>query len=533
MRRWFATARTAPPFDALRSHLISPPSPGHLYSARTTLDVKEHPSTALRFDNSQALAIKPLNALHRRLELYSRERMEHEDRIRQRVNRICTTATDLQEADLHHQTGSDAAAAAAASASYNKSIEFATNFDTTNASIRVPRGLYLHGTVGTGKSLCMDLLYEASTLTKKRRVHFHDFMSETHQRVHEWKMKQPKIDIGHRRKDGSRYIQIAPESDALLHVASEISNEAWLLCFDEFQVTDVADALIMTKLFGTMWKNGTVVVATSNRAPSQLYENGLNRHYFMPFIGALEQTCKLHSMDSSLDHRMLTQKDHIRSGYIVIDSSDPQNSQVALDKMFETAVNLCIEDGADEGGKDEDKVEDKVEDKIEGDTKVEVESLEHLLVPTAFGRTLKIPRADCRGGVVRFQFDQLCSNDLGAADFLSLAQRFHTIAIYDIPKMNRRMHNEARRFIMLIDQLYECRTRLLCTAAADPLELLSKMNNDGSEHETDTYGRDIQGGELAAVKELSFAYQRAASRLVEMQSVEYDARVVKYRNILP
>ena len=313
LSRHFASA---PPFDPLRAHLTTP-SPGHLYTARTTLDSHKYPSLFLRYDESQAQALKPLNSLHRRLETYGRERMNHENQVRERVLRVNETIANLEKEKGNLEKSNTV---------YTKSINFAKGFDNLS-SVRVPRGLYLHGTVGTGKSLCMDLLYEASTLPKKRRVHFHDFMSETHQRVHEWKMKQPTIDIGHRRKDGSRYVRIAPESDALVHVASEISKEAWLLCFDEFQVTDVADALIMTKLFGTMWKNGTVVVATSNRAPKTLYENGLNRHYFMPFIGALETQCKLHDMDSKLDHRMLTRKDSSdRSGYIIIDSTNPKDS---------------------------------------------------------------------------------------------------------------------------------------------------------------------------------------------------------------
>ena len=320
MLKSLARRARSQPFDALRAHLITPPSPGHLYAARTTLSADDHPAHALRFDDSQALALKPLNALHRRLEKYVQERLAHEENIRNRVGRVQATIAELElslsaGADNQEQVNEQITV-------LRKSIEFASSFDIMS-SLRVPRGLYMHGTVGTGKSLLMDLMYEASTLPveKKRRVHFHDFMSETHQRVHEWKMKQPTIDIGHRRKDGSRYIRIAPESDALVNVAAEIADQAWLLCFDEFQVTDVADALIMTKLFGTMWRNGTVVVATSNRAPNELYENGLNRHYFMPFIKTLENQCKLHDMSSQLDHRMLMKRDEMHNGYIVIDAA--------------------------------------------------------------------------------------------------------------------------------------------------------------------------------------------------------------------
>ena len=221
------SSSTRAPFDALRSHLVETPSPGHLYAARTTLDSTEHPTLALRFDEAQAHALQPLNSLHRRLETYGKQRLQHEKSIQDRVQRVRTTMEALHLAE--HSTPPPTTPPTTLTTTttetqqaeqlqvFKKSMEFASSFDVVS-SVRVPRGLYLHGTVGTGKSLCMDLLYEASSIPneKKRRVHFHDFMSETHQRVHEWKMKQPVLDIGHRRKDGSRYIRIAPESDALV-----------------------------------------------------------------------------------------------------------------------------------------------------------------------------------------------------------------------------------------------------------------------------------------------------------------------------
>ena len=192
-------------------------------------------------------------------------------------------------------------------------------------------------------------------------------------------------------------------------------------------MTDVADALIMTKLFGTMWKNGTVVVATSNRQPDELYENGLNRHYFLPFIDTLKKQCKLHDMNSVLDHRMLMTSNTTdqNTKYIVIDSHTGDH-HVRLDKAFhemkEKEINNTVIN-------DEFNTNDEEKDQ---------EEQEQVTVPTAFGRTLQVPKRDCYGGIVRFHFDVLFKSDLGAADYRSLAQRFHTIFVYDIPIMNHK-----------------------------------------------------------------------------------------------
>ena len=178
--------------------------------------------------------------------------------------------------------------------------------------------------------------------------------------------------------------------------------------------------------------------------------------------------------------------------------------------------------------------QEEVQEEQEVQKEKEEETKQTITVPTAFGRTLNVPFDDCHGGVVRFQFDQLCSKDLGAADYRSLAQRFHTIAVYNIPKMDRRMHNEARRFIMFVDQLYERRTRLLCTAATGPMDLFNDINEENVFSYDDEVGRDVVSNkvrveELASVQELGFAYQRAASRLVEMGSIEYGDKHNEYK----
>ena len=554
-RRNGQTARAAPEARFAAPLAALPPGPGQVYAWRiaetdaTNATALEPPG--LRFDAAQARALASLDRLHARLHDYGAARLAHEDKLEARVRRIRGTCADEGVAVLH--TGAAAAAAGGTGEDAEKkraegvasALRFAQTFARRpgdlqrSGAVRVPRGLYLHGEVGTGKSLCMDLLYETSSIPRerKRRLHFHDFMAEAHRRVHEWKMKQPALTgkealahvQSHRHRRSGKII-IAPEADALVSVARDMADEAWLLCFDEFQVTDVADALIMSKLFGTMWACGTVVVATSNRAPDGLYENGLNRHYFLPFIAALERRCKLHGMDSHCDHRLLTHADEALSCYILDDSSKPPGeAAAALDAAFRAACEDERSAGsADMSGKS------VAQDAGGGETGC-------IIMPTAFGRSMEIPREDVCGGVVRFDFESLCKTDLGASDYHAIARRFHTIVIRQVPQLDRRLHNEARRFIMLVDQLYENKVRLFCSAATTPLDLFRQRGGDededaseGSEgravgatgEEDDPYGREISSNnvrveELAAVQELHFAFQRASSRLVEMMSREY------------
>ena len=386
-----------------------------------------------------------------------------------------------------------------------------------NSAPRLPQGLYIWGSVGTGKSVCMDLFFASCPIEKKRRVHFHDFMSEIHERVHAWKCRRnieekergEKISLEEKGQDNRisavGKIDLSPESDALLNVALDISNEAKLLCFDEFQVTDIADAVIMTKLFNTMWKNGTVIVSTSNRAPLDLYENGLNRRDFLPFIGSLQRYCKVLNMSEEKDYRMLAEQDRDANLFL-----SPINASNRAD----------------------------YEDKFQLYCGLETVAIERSVsIPTKFGRTIEVPQL-C-GGVCRFEFGDLCRRDIGAGDFAALAENFHTIFIDGIPVMSTELHNEARRFITLVDQLYESKLRVVCLADVGPQELFGahpKLGAVGVVEEAgdETYDWDgpkvkgmhklinkVNESELSSVKELRFAFQRAASRLVEMNSVEY------------
>ena len=300
-----------------------------------------------------------------------------------------------------------------------------------------PRGLYLWGDVGRGKSMLMDLFFEFAPAAPKRRVHFNAFMTETHARIHE------------EREHGRSADPIAP-------VARAIASEATLLCFDEFQVTDVADAMILGRLFEQFFELGVVIVATSNTPPARLYEGGLNRQLFLPFIAEIESRLDVLELNGATDHRL-----HRMSGLdIYITPLGPE----ADAKMDAAWLRLT--------------------DTRRG----EPQNL------TVLGRKLAIPQA--ARGAARFSFDDLCRKPLAAPDYLAIAQHFHTLLIDRIPQMDAAMRNEARRFIVLIDTLYDHGTKLICSAAALPDRLY--VTGDGAD-----------------------AFRRTASRLVEMQSADY------------
>jgi cell division protein ZapE len=315
---------------------------------------------------------------------------------------------------------------------------------------KIPRGLYIWGDVGRGKSMLMDIFFEKAPIAPKRRVHFNAFMIETHARIHEWRGLDAKA-----RAKRPEYVREAGD-DPIAPVARAVANEASLLCFDEFQVTDVADALILGRLFQQLFERGVVVVATSNTAPKHLYAGGLNRQLFLPFVAIIEQHLDVVELDGPLDYRLTRMK----------------------------GVNAYITPL----GPDADRAMDAAWLKLTGTEKGRPRSLGVL------GRTLQAPEAE--GRVARFSFDDLCVKALGPADFLALAREFATILVDRIPVMGTEMRNEARRFILLIDTLYDEGVQFVCSAAAPPDRLY--VAGDGAD-----------------------AFRRAASRLVEMQSEEY------------
>ena len=308
----------------------------------------------------------------------------------------------------------------------------------------MPEGLYLYGGVGRGKSMLMDLFFRGAPVERKRRVHFHAFMQEIHSRINAHR----QLSDAERAKRGG--------DDPIPAVARDIAAEARLLCFDEFQVTYVADAMILGRLFHHLWSEQVVVVATSNRAPRELYLGGLNRQLFIPFIEELERTLDVLHLDGARDWRMARLAGHP----VYFSPLGPAATQ-ALDEAFADLTR-----GAEAVP-------------VELDIK---------------GRRVTIPKAAY--GVARAGFTDLCAAALGPADYLEIARAFHTLVLDDIPSLIPERRNEAKRFVTLIDALYEARAKLICSAAAPPKSLYPE--GDGA-----------------------FEFERTVSRLNEMQSDEY------------
>ncbi len=315
---------------------------------------------------------------------------------------------------------------------------WATVLGRAGAPHEVPRGLYIHGPVGTGKSMLMDIFFDTAPVAAKRRVHFHAFMQEVHDRLHAWRQETR----------GTR-------ADPLPLLAAAMAEEARLLCFDEFQIVNIADAMILGRLFTTLFECGVVVVATSNTAPARLYEGGLQRENFLPFIDLLHEHLEIVEL-GGVDHRR--QGDGALAVY-----------HMPLGPAAATALDAAFS-------------------RLTGGAKGEPVTL------TVKGRKLRLPLA--ADGVARAAFADVCGRALGAADYLAIARRFHTLILSDVPVMAAEQRNEARRFMTLIDALYEHRVNLVVSARAAPDGLYPQ--GPGAEE-----------------------FQRTASRLIEMQTPAY------------
>jgi cell division protein ZapE len=307
-----------------------------------------------------------------------------------------------------------------------------------------PRGLYIHGEVGRGKTMLMDLFFQQSPVAHKRRAHFHEFMAEVHERIYGFRQNIARGEMA--------------DGDVIALTAASIFEQAWLLCFDEFHVTDIADAMILGRLFSRLFELGTVVVATSNVAPEDLYKGGLNRALFLPFIKQISDHMDVLRLDARTDFR-LEKLAGVKMWLVPADA--------------EAAVSL-----------------DSAWGKMTGQAPCKPRDI------SIKGRVLHVP---CSAhGVARFSFSDICEKPLAASDYLRLAHDYHTILIDRIPVMDYAERNAAKRFIALIDTLYDNAVKLMASAEADPVSLYKA---------TDGYEAN--------------EFKRTSSRLIEMSSESY------------
>jgi cell division protein ZapE len=306
-----------------------------------------------------------------------------------------------------------------------------------------PHGLYIWGPVGRGKSMLMDLFFADATVGRKRRVHFHEFMLEVHERLH-------------RRREELTAKGAPPEADTIVPIAREIAAETRLLCFDEFQVTNIADAMILARFFEVLFEEGVTVIATSNRAPDDLYRNGLQRDRFLPFIELIKRRLEVLELGGAQDYRM----DRMRNLDVYLTPLGPWATK-KLDEAFRSLS------GGSEGAP---------------------------RVLRTQGRDVEVPRAS--PGVAMAHYMDWCARPMGAADFLCIAEHFHTVILAEIPKMGPDSRDKAARFVTMIDSFYEKKVKFICSAATSPAGLY--VDGDGA-----------------------FEFQRTVSRLMEMQSPEY------------
>ncbi|KAG9048288.1 hypothetical protein FS837_000351 [Tulasnella sp. UAMH 9824] len=364
---------------------------------------------------------------------------------------------------------------------------FATSSPPTPSRSQL-KGLYLYGTVGTGKTMLMDLFYDtlppSAAALGKRRVHFHAFMIDVHKRVH-----QKRVEHGWEGVE-----------DVIAPVARDLAEEARILCFDEFQVTDIVDAMILRRLLECLLQYGVVSVMTSNRHPDELYKNGIQRASFLPAIDLIKERFDVTDLNSHIDYRKIPHA----LAKVYFDPIDYENKQ-ALEEIWDTLTSHT---------------------KILRNDTINV-----------WGHKLRIPESTSTG-IARFTFDDLCGRPLGAADYIEITQKYNTLFVTDVPKLTLNSKDKARRFITLIDACYENHTRLFVLSEVpihlifsdDPASLKDKHITDHMRSTMDDLGLtdDVVGSSsIFSGDEEIFAFARACSRLIQMGTKEWVEAVVR------
>jgi protein AFG1 len=427
-----------------------------------------------------------------------------------------------------------------------------------------PQGIYIHGAVGVGKSFLMDLFYHHVTQPhnsmgivqrrKHRRVHFHEFMLDVHHRIHQFRTQQQQSKENIQQQPQQQHNASSKSSSALVAVALQIAQESRVLCFDEFQVTDIADAMILKRLFTMLLDAGVVMVATSNRAPDELFQGGINRSLFLPFIDTLQTNLDVIAMHGVHgDYRKLNPSSETATTdtiMVAVKRLHPELTSYFLRPASISNNDDLLQSIFDAGGGDAER---------SGAT-----------IPVVMGRTVHVPQSN--DTVAWFDFEDLCAQPLGAADYLALCHRYATVIVDQVPQLTSARFNEARRFVTLIDALYETKTQLILRMAEghdipsvehllvdfevtvetnDGDEEIAIANNnatdtdeqlfvkgeggssssaattmirtkDGNVVEWSATGRiGVSLAQLSAVQDVSFSFQRAESRLVEMTRLSW------------